>query len=325
MKNGTFIISLDFELYWGVRDSRSLEEYGENILGVRQAIPALLDLFEQYNIKATFATVGFLFCSGKEELMQSLPVTLPSYKNSLLSPYIGYFNALGKSEAEDQYHFAPSLINMIMQKKQHEIATHTFSHYYCLEAGQTTEQFNDDLLAAKKIANRFDVEFKSIVFPRNQYNEDYLDVCRNVNLSAFRGNEDSWLYVPRNRSDESLVRRVWRLMDSYINISGNHLHSPNAVNGLCNLPSSRFLRPYKNNLARLDWLKLRRIKKQMNAAADHKKLFHLWFHPHNFGKNLKKNLLFLEKILIHYQYLREAKGFTCMTMSEAASDYFSSN
>ena len=42
---GAFVISLDFELFWGVRDSKSLADYGANILGVRQAIPAMLELF----------------------------------------------------------------------------------------------------------------------------------------------------------------------------------------------------------------------------------------------------------------------------------------
>ena len=57
-KKGLFIISLDFELLWGVRDKRTKETYGQNILGVQEVIPQLLDLFDKYDITATFATVG---------------------------------------------------------------------------------------------------------------------------------------------------------------------------------------------------------------------------------------------------------------------------
>jgi hypothetical protein len=32
---GAFVISLDFELFWGVRDKRTISGYGPNILGVR--------------------------------------------------------------------------------------------------------------------------------------------------------------------------------------------------------------------------------------------------------------------------------------------------
>jgi hypothetical protein len=43
---GIFVISLDFELHWGVWDVTTKEKYGANILGVKEVIPRLLDLFE---------------------------------------------------------------------------------------------------------------------------------------------------------------------------------------------------------------------------------------------------------------------------------------
>src|SRR6266487_5798938 len=58
---GALVISLDFELLWGVRDKRTIADYGANILGVRRVIPALLDLFAERNIACTWATVGLLF------------------------------------------------------------------------------------------------------------------------------------------------------------------------------------------------------------------------------------------------------------------------
>jgi hypothetical protein len=38
--SGAFVISLDFELLWRVRDKRTIADYGANILGVRRAISA---------------------------------------------------------------------------------------------------------------------------------------------------------------------------------------------------------------------------------------------------------------------------------------------
>jgi hypothetical protein len=61
LSSGILVISLDFELYWGVRDVFALEEYASNLLGVRKVVPAVLQLFDQYGIHATWATVGFLF------------------------------------------------------------------------------------------------------------------------------------------------------------------------------------------------------------------------------------------------------------------------
>jgi hypothetical protein len=53
VETGIFIISLDFELFWGVRDHRTLADYGANILGVRKSIPAMLEMFRRHSSLAT--------------------------------------------------------------------------------------------------------------------------------------------------------------------------------------------------------------------------------------------------------------------------------
>ena len=72
-----FVISLDFELFWGVRDKRTIDEYGKNILGVRKAIPCILECMIENDIHATWATVGFLFFDSKDELVEFLPEKNP--------------------------------------------------------------------------------------------------------------------------------------------------------------------------------------------------------------------------------------------------------
>jgi hypothetical protein len=39
--SGEFVISLDFELMWGVRDHATRDTYGANVLGGREAIPRI--------------------------------------------------------------------------------------------------------------------------------------------------------------------------------------------------------------------------------------------------------------------------------------------
>ncbi|MCX7783508.1 MAG: hypothetical protein N2318_07660, partial [Meiothermus sp.] len=111
--SGIFTISLDFELYWGVRDKLPLEQYRANLLGVRQAVPALLDLFSKYEIHATWAVVGFLFFESKAQLLENLPRRKPHYTNASLSPY-SVLNQIGHDEHDDPYHYAPSLVRRIM-------------------------------------------------------------------------------------------------------------------------------------------------------------------------------------------------------------------
>ncbi len=319
MKRGNFVISLDFEIYWGVWDVLQLDQYCNHLLGVRKVIPGLLNLFSQYGVNATFATVGFLFFDDKEELLAGLPERKPHYTDKHISPYEGHFDEVGKDESEDPFHFAPSLIKKIREAGQ-EIGCQTFSHYYCLESGQTIEDFREDLRAAKRIAEKRGIVLKSFVFPRNQYNEAYLKICKEEGISCFRGNETSWLYKAKDTDSETTLRRAVRLVDAYLNLSGHHCYEPAYMKDieLCNIPASRFLRPYSKKGAVMDWLRLKRITNSMTYAAKHGLTYHLWWHPHNFGINLAENLAFLEKILQHYQKLSHKYSFSSVSMQQLA-------
>ena len=321
MNSGKFIISLDFELFWGMRDERTIEQYGENIKGVHKAIPHLLTVFNKHQVKATFATVGFLFFEGKAELLKNLPEKQPSYLNKNLSPYLKHLDIIGKDAEADPYHFAPHLIHLIRNYPEQEIGTHTFSHYYCLEEGQTKEEFKADIKSALKVAAKRGVKMTSLVFPRNQFNDEYLQVCQNLGIICYRGNESSWLYEARTGKSESLIRRALRLLDAYINISGHNCYSDTYLKSKIpvDIPSSRFLRPYSKKLKVFDRLRLNRIQSGMTHAAKNNLTYHLWWHPHNFGINQAENFAFLEKILQHYSILNTQFNFQSYTMSELAT------
>lgn len=81
------VISLDFELFWGVADSRTIEGYRRNIEGVREAIPKILALFQRYGIHATWATVGMLMCRNHAQWREIRPSILPGYERQQCSTY----------------------------------------------------------------------------------------------------------------------------------------------------------------------------------------------------------------------------------------------
>lgn len=321
MTNGKFVISLDFELMWGVRDKKDKTNYGEHIKGVHNVIPRLLVIFKKYKIKATFSTVGLLFFESKKELLSNLPDIKPQYNDPNLSPYNGYFDILENDYKMDIYHFAPNLIKEIQKYPEQEIGTHTFSHYYCLEPGQTIDTFKADIETAISVARNNNIQLTSLVFPRNQFNDDYLKICIELGIFCYRGNEHSWLYKAKNGNDESAIRRAFRLIDAYINISGHHCYSDDflKIKMPINIPSSRFLRPFSRKLKFLDGFRLQRIKSGMTYAAKNNLTYHLWWHPHNFGLNQDENFLFLEKILTHYQFLNITYNFQSHTMSSLAN------
>jgi len=311
------VISLDFELYWGVRDHLKLEAYKENLLGVRQVVPALLELFARYGIHATWATVGFLFCRDREELLASVPDLKPHYIDGRLSPYDSIAQ-VGAAESDDPFHYAPSLISMIAKTPFQEIATHTLSHYCCLEPERNIDAFRADLQAAQKLAAKWKIQLESIVFPRNQYDAQHLAVCRELGILAYRGNECSRIYKGRSWSNEKAVRRMLRLLDAYVNLTGHHSFSV-SPDRLCSIPSSRFLRPYSSSLRLLEGMRLRRILSGLDYAANRSQAYHLWWHPHNFGSQLPENLAFLEKILAHFAKLRQSHGMESLNMGELAA------
>jgi peptidoglycan/xylan/chitin deacetylase (PgdA/CDA1 family) len=300
-----------------MRDKTTIENYSNNLGGVEQAIDKILKAFNQHNIHATWATVGFLFYDIIK-LKNNLPKKLPKYKNKDLNPY-SYINK--NNNLDEKYHFAQHIIKKIVNNKNQEIATHTFSHYYCLEDGQTREEFYSDIeQAIKTIKDNTGNKTYSLVFPRNQWNEDYLSVLSELDILCYRGNEKSWIYNAVNEENNIILRRAVRLLDSYINISGHNTYSLDELrtDKLFNIPSSRFLRPVSKKLSFLETMRLNRIKKSMTYAAKNGELFHLWWHPHNFGADLEANFQFLSKILEHFKDLKNQYNMQSLNMKEVS-------
>jgi len=315
---GAMVISLDLELYWGMRDIISIDDYEQHLSGVRQALPAILKLFDRYQIHATWATVGFLHYSNLEQLQAHFPSQQPSYKNTKLSPY-KYINTLEKV-GDPQLHFCPDLIELISQSSGQEIGTHTFSHYYCLETGQTQAEFKADLDAAIAVGKQANLTTKSLVFPRNQYNQAYLKTIADCGITSYRGNETSAIYNDEAGDGDRVTKRILRLLDAYVNLTGHNCYSKSELRSSypVNIPASRFLRPYSPKLKYLDGLRLRRITSALKYAANRGEIYHLWWHPHNFGVNLAENLSFLEQILQTYQKLKAQNKMQSLNMQEIA-------
>jgi peptidoglycan/xylan/chitin deacetylase (PgdA/CDA1 family) len=321
-KKGYFVVSLDFELFWGMTDATTLATYRDNIAGERTAIPRMLKLFSEYGIHATWATVGMAMCRTKTELLSLLPPhdLRPTYPDPRMSTY-HYIEQtkLGESELDDIYHYGPSLVEEILKTPNQELANHTFSHYYAVDGSANSDAIlARDLDAHAAIAKTYGITTSSIIFPRNQVNDTALPVLKEKGMTAYRGTEDHFLYRARGYQDQSLFIRALRLIDHYINISGSHTYPrPRAdARGLINIPASRFLRPYMKMLAWLEPLRMFRIKRAMTRAAKHGEVFHLWWHPHNFGINQKENFRNLTNILEHYKMLQEKYGMRSVSMKE---------
>jgi peptidoglycan/xylan/chitin deacetylase (PgdA/CDA1 family) len=321
--NGTFTISLDFELHWGGFEKWPLEDYKQYFLNTRTTIPEMLSLFAQHEVHVTWATVGMLFHNSREELLNNAPSQKPSYSVGELSAY-NYINTkgIGSNEEEDPFHFASSLIKKIVAVPFQELGTHTFSHYYCNEKGQTLEQFRDDMAAAKRAAAQYGTSLRSLVFPRNQFNEHYLKVCFEEGIRVVRSNPLDWFWNIESTQGESMWKRLNRGMDAYFPIGKKNTYTLDSVpvhDGFpLSLPASRLLRPYNPKELFLNTFKINRICNEMERAAKRGEVYHLWWHPHNFGSFPAQSLDGLRKILKHYAYCRDRWQMNSRTMGELA-------
>lgn len=357
---GIFTISLDFELHWGgfekwplqgtryevrgtrgeargTRDEvhgtryegvegtkhqvRSTEDYTQYFLNTREVIPEMLALFEKYEVHVTWATVGMLFHESRAELLSNAPALKPSYKASQLSAY-NFINhqGIGDNELSDPFHFAPSLLKQIIDTPNQEIGTHTYAHFYCNEEGQTVEQFVADLRAAKKAAAKYGKKLSSLVFPRNQFNEQYLRACFNEGIRAVRSNPLDWFWHIEGTQDESWWKRLNRGRDAYLPLGRKNTYTPDALNvvdgmPVC-IPASRLLRPYRPKELFLNSMKIARIKSEMSRAARLSEIYHLWWHPHNFGHYPAESLLGLQTVLEHYRQCKKQWTMSSLNMGE---------
>lgn len=318
-----FVISLDFELHWGGFEKWPLDHYRKYFSNTREVLPKMLEQFESSQVHTTWATVGMLFHESKDSLVRDAPFLKPSYDASDLSAYHFIQNqGIGISEEDDPYHFAASLVRKIVETPYQELASHTFSHYYCNEPGQTIQQFRADLEAAQRSAALVNSQLRSLVFPRNQFNEEYLRACYEAGFIAVRDNPRDWFWDIQSTQSESMWKRLNRGMDAYFPVGGKNTFSIDSLQFRTGLPvcipASRLLRPYRPKELFLNKIKIGRIKNEMERAAQHGEIYHLWWHPHNFGHYPRESMEGLERILDHFAVCREKYGMQSFSMSELA-------
>jgi peptidoglycan/xylan/chitin deacetylase (PgdA/CDA1 family) len=316
---GALVLSLDFELHWGVRDHTAADgPYRRNLLAVWEVVPRTLELFAEFGVQGTWATVGMLFARDRAERERFSPAVRPTYARRELDPYL---EATGEGEADDPLHYASSLVGRIVDAPGQEMATHTYSHFYCLEEGQSAEAFQADLRAAVEIAAERGVTLRSIVFPRNQHNPAYDSLLREAGITCYRSNARGWMYSARAADAHDPLTRASRLADAYLPLTGPQTQrwdEAATASGLVASRASLLLRPATPRRPALERLRLARLSRAMEHAAREREIFHLWWHPHNFGGDVEANLRFLRSFLERFARARDRYGMRSLTMSGLA-------
>ncbi|EKB47390.1 polysaccharide deacetylase family protein [Cecembia lonarensis] len=309
-----FIISLDFELHWGRFDKTDLHSNLSYYHQTRNSIPQVLELFQQYGIHATWATVGSLMAANVEEWKAYWPELKPAYHKQRFSAYAWFEE---QKQIREEALFAPDLVKLILDYPHQELGSHTFSHYYTCEAGQCHASFQADLKAAQQIAkDKFGLELKSLVFPRNQMDKHSIRTAAAMGFQTVRTNPSDWYW--KNTQEENLLKKLFRTGDTLVALGKKTSYPLPKRQGIevLGLPASRLLRPFRSN-SFFNQRRITRIKEEMEEAAKSGLAYHLWWHPHNFGNLPDENLKCLEEILVHFSKMRDNYGMQSIHMGES--------
>jgi len=279
------VISIDFEMRWGVHDLYQLDfnAYRRNLENCRPVVLATLAMLAERNLRATWATVGALGLNGWDEYFASAPPA-PAYHD----PRLAIRKEYAELDPTGALHFAPDLIGRILATEGQELGNHSFSHLYFREPGVVPQDFIDDMAAVEKLwKDRFGVVPVSLVFPRNQNAfEDRLD---DTSIKIWRGPEPAWFYDRTSQGENTFLPRALRLMDSVLPVVRRASDPEGKM-----VRAGMFIRfGLPEVLWRLQLGKLGSELKRLSAGQ----MLHLWWHPHNLGFDLKKGFSRLAQVL----------------------------
>lgn len=320
MKNNSLVISLDFELLWGIFDKVGIRYRPEYFSNTRDVIPQMLELFVKHDIQVTWATVGMLFAANEEEWNHYSPSYLPSYRDRKLSAY-----QWAKDHGiRPEVHFAPELIQQILDAPGQELGSHSYAHYYTLMRGQSPEQFREDLKASQRIASeKFNTQLESLVFPRNHINELYLEICLEEGYQQVRTNPTNWFW--QETQHEDLSKKFFRSADCFYKVGKPTSFRFKEIKKYPNepvlIPASRILRPYLIGNGVFNRKRLNRIMGEMEHAAKNGELYHLWWHPHNFGNDPRASMKELEMLILYFKTLEQEYGFQSRSMKSIGDEF----
>jgi hypothetical protein len=279
----TVVISLDFELRWGMADllGADVAAYRDNLLGVREVVPRLLECFARRQVRATWATVAAVALESWEEY-RALAPPVPLYLDRNHAPPDG----LEQLDPRGELHFAPELVKLVAQAPGQELASHSFSHFFFGEAGFVRRDAEADAAAVAALFSRkFGRRPRSFVFPRNQV--AFIDVLLAHGIEKVRTNPPGAVWNAPVGWREWAPLRALRFAQSFSAVE------PARCEGAA-VPASAFVR--LNLPEPLFRAHLAALANATRRLAE-RNVLHLWLHPHNLGDAPAERVRRLEHVL----------------------------
>lgn len=297
LDRGAFVVSLDFELAWGTRGRPSATKVGAYLDGTRRAIDRMLELFERYEISATWVMVGGLMLGGET-------------RHPLLADARYDDIPVGSHESHPHWYAEDILSKIRSIKPEQEIGCHTLTHMYVNESEESREQLDWELGEFVKLFKTLGLPRpESFIFPKHYMH--HFDLLAKHGFKCYRGPESGWF----ERLPTPHLRGAMRLINSRLRrtpVVGLPSLSPE---GLLEIPSSQFYSPFQSvgKYLSIDDRVAQAIA-GLNAAAEQKKVYHLWTHPFNMGNQTDELMAGLERIFEHFSMLEKKETIRSLAM-----------
>jgi len=310
---GTFTLSLDTELAWGRFDTTAVERLSEQFRATRTVVTDLLELFERYDVSATWALVTHLLKDCRPDPAESHAAQArPTFE------WVNWFERLPcVREVDTDLWYWPELLDLLENSNpSQEVGLHGHTHMILGADGCDRNAATDELAAATQFARERGIDPVSFVYPRNSIG--HCDILAEHGIEVIRGRDARW--YERAPLPESL-RRPFRFADE-ASLWTPPTVTPKQVDRLVEIPGSQLYRPYHGGWEYTpETSQVTRAIEGLNRAAERGEIYHLWFHPSNLACDPDRLLSGLDNILSHAARLRDAGKLEIQTMADVAEDY----
>lgn len=305
---GTFVLSVDVELMWGVCDRPDWSDFVPVARTARKAIPRLLQLLDHHRIPATWALVGHLVADCRPGC-GPLARSRGEHGSGMLPCRAGLAEVLWRLDGLGEALEASPV--------DHDVGSHGFWHLDLqrLEAVPRELIGREPALAHEAVAGGFGPPV-SFVFPRNRVAR-----CGDVAGAGFR--------IVRTRSGRwyetdaaGIGTRSLRFADEALRLAPSPARIEGGLDGLTGLSASQHVRPLRGW-----WRRIPRRSRVVRArrgleAAESGSVFHLWLHPHDLvdaDGEIDAGLSLLDEILVEVRKARAEDRITVKTMRDFAT------
>ncbi|ARS91806.1 polysaccharide deacetylase [Natrarchaeobaculum aegyptiacum] len=291
---GSVVISLDAELGWGFHDMADPPR--DRVEAGRRGWSVCLELFDEFDVPATWAVVGHLMLADCDGQHDGHP-----------APDGWFARERGAWADREDLRFGSDLVeDLLAADADHEFASHSFSHVLFGRPETDRALARAEIERALEIAEEWGLSIDSFVYPRNDVG--HRDVLAEAGISAYRGRSPTrdgvgGIVDTRLRNRSLLVQPV---VDEH---------------GLVNVPASLFCYSFegpRRTVAESIWTDpmVAQARRGIDEATRSDGLFHLWFHPNNLIQPRDDQRL--RTILAHLERARERTDLTVETMGAVA-------